>query len=110
MIEVTFADDALKELYETGKTKDRRYKAICKKQKIVDGFVNAVNLMKGLNKAEDLAVYSYLHYEKLKHNYSGQSSVRLCHGCVERLLFTENEGGIKVELIKIDETHYGKKK
>lgn len=76
MIEVTFADDALKELYETGKTKDRKYKAICKKQKIVDGFVNAVNLMKGLNKAEDLAVYSYLHYEKLKHSSFASSLTR----------------------------------
>jgi hypothetical protein len=29
---------------------------------------------------------------------------------VERLLFTETEDGIEVELIEIDNTHYGNKK
>ena len=38
------------------------------------------------------------------------SSVRLVNGLVERLLFSETDDGIEVELIEIDSTHYGNKK
>lgn len=38
------------------------------------------------------------------------SSVRIVNGMVERLLFTEIEDGIEVELIEIDSTHYGNKR
>jgi hypothetical protein len=38
------------------------------------------------------------------------SSVRIVNGMVERLLFTEIENGIEVELIEIDSTHYGNKR
>ena len=56
----------------------------------------------------ELSQFSFLHYEKLKHR--PESSVRLVNGMVERLLFTETEDGIEVELIEIDSTHYGNKK
>ena len=35
---------------------------------------------------------------------------RIVNGKVERLLFTETEDGVEVELIEIDSTHYGNKK
>ena len=56
----------------------------------------------------ELKVYSFLHYEQLKKD--PRSSVRLVNGLVERLLFTETDDGIEVELIEIDSTHYGNKK
>lgn len=42
-------------------------------------------------------------------------SIRIIHlldylRYVHRLLFTETEDGIEVELIEIDDTHYGNKK
>ncbi len=52
-----------------------------------------------------------LHYEKLRHQKDKPiSSVRLVNGLVERLLFSETDDGIEVELIEIDSTHYGNKK
>lgn len=108
---VFFADNALKELYKLGKTKDKRYKTICKCRKLVEGFQRAVSIMYDVEKTDDLKPLSFLHYEKLK--YQGEfpkSSLRLANGMVEGLIFTETNGGIEVELIEIDSTHYGNKK
>lgn len=49
-----------------------------------------------------------MHYEKLAND--PRSSIRIVNGMVERLLFTETEDGVEVELIEIDSTHYGNKK
>lgn len=66
--------------------------------------------MMSVERTSDLYAFSYLHYEKLKHQYSGKSSVRIANGHIERLIFRELEDGIIVELIEIDESHYGNKK
>lgn len=42
---VIFKEDALRELYEIGKTKERKYKLVCKKKKLVEGFQRAVSIM-----------------------------------------------------------------
>lgn len=44
-MKITFKDEALSELYETGKTKDRKYKQLCKNKKLVDGYIRAVSIM-----------------------------------------------------------------
>jgi len=97
----------LVELYQTGKSK--KYRDVERSPELYGGFVRAVQIM---NKAENTSVfqgYSFLHYEKLKHNYSGVSSVRLSNRFVHRLLFTELDDGIEIQLITIDDTHYGNK-
>ena len=66
--------------------------------------------MYDVDSTEDLKPFSFLHYEKLKYQNEPKSSVRLVNGMVERLLFTETENGIVVELLEIDSTHYGNKK
>lgn len=43
-MKVIFRDIALSELYETGKTKDRKYKQICKNKKLINGYIKAVAL------------------------------------------------------------------
>ena len=107
---VIFKDKALSDLYESGKTKDSKYKQLCKNKKLIDGYQRAVSIMYSVDSTEDLKSFSFLHYEKLKYQKEPLSSVRLVNGMVERLLFTETENGIEVELIKIDNTHYGNKK
>ena len=110
-MKISFKDDALSELYETGKTKDRRYKNVCKNQKLVNGYIRAVKIMYVVKCTEELKPFSFLHYEKLKYQKDEPiSSVRIANGLVERLLFTETEDGIEIELIEIDSTHYGNKK
>lgn len=107
-MKITFKDGALSELYETGKTKDRKYKQLCKNKKLVDGYIRAVSIMYRTEMTRELHEYSFLHYERLAHD--PRSSIRIMNGKVERLLFTETEDGVEVELIEIDSTHYGNKK
>lgn len=61
------------------------------------------------DRLEELKRFSFLHYEQLRYEWSGLSSVRLSNRYVHRLIFREFEEGIKIELIKIDDTHYGNK-
>ena len=110
LMEINFKDDALAELYTNGKTNDSKYKKLCKNKKLVAGYQQAVSLMYSVDSTEELKPFSFLHYEKLKYQKKPLSSVRLVNGMIERLLFTETEDGIEVELIEIDSTHYGNKK
>ena len=102
-----YLPEDLVELYETGKSKE--YTDVERNPKLYSGFVRAIKIMNHVDNVSQLKNYSYLHYEKLKHEYSGITSVRLANGFVHRLLFTENEDGIKVTIITIDDTHYGNK-
>ena len=47
--------------------------------------------------------------ERLRHQWSGCSSVRLSNSYIHRLIFRETSDGLQVELIDIDDTHYGNK-
>ena len=100
--------EELQELYSTGKSK--RYKDVVRNPVLYQGFVRAVGVMLLAKDIDTLRNVSTLHYERLKYNYSGYSSVRLSNSYVHRLLFTESENGLKVELIQIDDTHYGNKR
>jgi plasmid maintenance system killer protein len=106
-MKIIFKDNALLEIFQYRKTKDSKYKQFCRKPKLVDGYINAVKIMNTVETTESLKGISFLHYEKLKHN--NKSSIRIVNGAIERLIFTENEEGIEVELIEIDNTHYGNK-
>ena len=97
----------LLELYSTGRSK--RYKDVARNPVLYGGFVRAVDAMFSVQSIDELRNISVLHYERLRYNLSGYSSVRLSNSYVHRLLFTESEDGLKVELIQIDNTHYGKK-
>lgn len=107
-MDVRYADKELQKLYETGESKV--YKKIARDKRLFDRFVAVINTMKRVDNCESLKLVSSLHYEKLKYEYEGKSSVRLSNSYVERLIFTEEEGGICVNLLLIDNTHYGNKK
>lgn len=107
-MEVVFRDTALEDLYTTGATDSRKYKKLARNRKLIEGYQRAVDAMYAVHMAADLASFSFLHYERLKHRH--ESSVRILNGSIERLLFTETNEGIEVELIEIDSTHYGNKK
>lgn len=105
---VIFIDDALQELYETGKTKDSKYKKLCRDRRFIEAYIDVIALFEITGNVSDLRQFSYLHYEQLKHR--PESSVRIMNNRVERLLFTEHEEGVEVRLIEINSTHYGKKR
>ena len=80
----------LYELYTEGKS--REYKDVAMNKELYAGFVRAVRSMEFAENVAALRQLSYLHYEKLRYQLS------------------ELEDGIRVDLIEIDNTHYGNKK
>ena len=66
-MEIIFKDAALSELYEKGKTNDKKYKHLCKNKKLIEGYVRAVGIMYDVENTEALKPFSFLHYEKLKY-------------------------------------------
>ena len=98
----------LRELILTGQ--NRKYRDISRNPILMNGLHRVVQLMMSARAADDLASFSFLHYEKLKYGLSGLSSVRLSNHYVHRLIFEEKEDRISLKLIEIDSTHYGNKK
>ena len=106
---VVILDQDLEELIHT--KKNRRYRKIERSKDLYRGLIKAINALKTARHVSLLPEISFLHYEKLKHgDYKGKSSVRIANGAVERLIFTENENGIEIYIIELDDTHYGNKR
>lgn len=107
-MKIEFEDKELQALIETGKSK--KYKKISKNKILMNGLLNAYRIMDAAENVAVLTIFSYLRYEKLKYELSGLSSVRIANGHVERLIFTEHDGGIRIKLLELDDSHYGNKK
>lgn len=103
---VLMTEDLL-DLYSNGYS--NHYKEIAKNPVLLKGFIRIVETMKAVERVEDLKKFSWMHYERLKYDYSGYSSVRLSNAYIHRLIFEEQEGGVEAHLIEIDDTHYGNK-
>lgn len=106
-MKVFFEESDLEELIKTG-TNRGKYKVFARDKKFTRKLADIYNTMCSVEKANDLAQFSFLHYEKLKH--IDLSSVRVFNNRVERLLFKETEEGLVITLIELDSTHYGKGK
>ena len=102
---VVVEDSDLFELITTGK--NRKYRAVERDRTLMEGLQRAIRIMESVSSVEDLKLYSYLHYEKMRYQLSGQSSVRLANGRIHRLLFIEEEDMITLTLVELDKTHYG---
>ncbi|MCF0208765.1 MAG: hypothetical protein HUK07_04880 [Bacteroidaceae bacterium] len=107
---VNITDDELKDYITTGKS-NGKYKKLSRDRKFSEKLVNIYTLMRSVPNTEALKMYSFLHYEKLRHQKEDNlSSVRIMNGRVERLLFNETDDGIEITIIELNETHYGNKK
>ena len=107
MLKITIIDEDLEELITTGKNSGK-YEKLSRDKKFVQRLAVVYSTMASVENTDGLKQYSFLHYEKLKH--VNQSSVRIMNNRVERLLFTENENGIEITIMELNETHYGNKK
>ena len=101
-------DADLRELIETGE--NRRYKEVARNSRLLSGLMRAYQIMEAVSNVNELCLYSFLHYEKLRYGFSGLSSVRLANRYIHRLIFEEKQDMITLKLIEIDNTHYGNKK
>ena len=103
-------DLALQELIQNREGTSKQYKSIANNSTLYSGLIRAYQVLESVDSVDELRVYSFLHYERLKYGYSGLSSVRLDNRYVHRLIFQEIDDYITLKLITIDDTHYGNKK
>lgn len=105
---IVLMNEELKTLYETGKS--REYRDIERNPELSRGFVRAVKILTMARSLQEIKAYSFLHYEQLKYECAGYSSVRLSNRYVHRLIFKEIEDRLEIHIITIDDSHYGNKK
>ena len=71
---VEFEKEYLAELYEKGKTDDKKHRF---QPQIVNGYLKCVKALLNASRMEDLYQYRSLNYEKLKGDKKGLSSLRI---------------------------------
>lgn len=102
---ITFGDNALEELYLSGRTAEKRYARLPKD--VVKRYVKVVNYIKAASRIEDLFRVDSLHYERKSGTLKGVEAVWI--NAQYRLLFhsSPDERGIIVNAL-LDEIskHY----
>ena len=73
-MEVTFEKEYLRELYQTGKTTDKKHRF---QPQVTNGYVKCVRALQRVIRMEDLFLIKSLNYKKLKGDKKGLSSVRI---------------------------------
>lgn len=73
-MEIEFDKKYLRELYETGKTTDKKY---CFQPQIVKKYQTRIAILESAERIEDLFTINSLHYEVLKGEKKGISSIRV---------------------------------
>ena len=106
-MQIIFDDKDLQELITTGR--NSKYKKYTRNKKFMTALATAYNYLRLSERASDLRSISFLHYEQLT-GTNGKSSIRVVNGMVERILFREFDGGIRITVLSLDDTHYGNKK
>lgn len=71
---VEFEKDYLADLYEKGKTTDKKHRF---QPNIVKGYLKCVKVLMSIFRMEDLFTFQSLNYEKLKGDKKGISSLRI---------------------------------
>ena len=105
---IEFADIAIEEVITHHKSDDKRYRKLKGNATFWRDLDKVMSIIRGATNTSELAYFSSLHYEQLKYDLSGLSSVRIGFNTKYRLIFEEFDGGIRIKLIEINE-HYGDK-
>jgi len=88
---VTFEKEYLRDLYETGKTSDKKYRF---QPGIVRKYIQCINLMRRVPDTNTLARYNGLNFENLQGDKQGISSVRV--NLQYRIEFTVTDSGVEL--------------
>lgn len=105
---IEYADIAIEEVITYGKSDDKRYRKLKGNATFWRDLSKVMAIIRAATNTSDLEHYTSLHYEKLKYDKSGLSSVRIGYNTKYRLIFEEFDCGIRIKLIEINE-HYGDK-
>jgi proteic killer suppression protein len=73
-MEIGFEKEYLRELYETGKTTDKKHRF---QPQVVKKYQQVIGILESVLSVEDLYPYNALHYEKLQGDKKGLESVRV---------------------------------
>lgn len=73
-MEIEFEKDYLRELYEEGKTSNKKYRF---QPTVTKQFKNTIDKLRNANRIEDLFLFKSLNYEKLVGDKAGLESVRV---------------------------------
>ncbi|MDR1756573.1 MAG: type II toxin-antitoxin system RelE/ParE family toxin [Culturomica sp.] len=73
-MDIDFEKEYLRELYETGKTTDKKHRF---QPQVINSYVKCVRALISAEKMEELFTYNSLCYEKLKGDKKGLSSMRI---------------------------------
>lgn len=106
---IVFVDQAVRELYENGKTTDRKHKIYNKDKRFVEKLKRQIDSIYAAETYKDLYEISTLHYEQLKHMSSPTTSFRILNGYATRVICKEQEDYIELTILELDDTHYGTK-
>jgi proteic killer suppression protein len=87
---VTFEKKYLRDLYETGKTTDKKHRF---QPEIIRKYEQCINLMRRMPDIKSLAKYNGLNFENLKGDKAGISSIRV--NKQYRIEFTVMDNGIE---------------
>ena len=87
---VTFEKEYLRDLYETGKTTDKKYRF---QPNVAVKYIERIKLLERTQRIEDLFVINSLNYEVLKGDKKGISSIRV--NKQYRIEFTVKDNGVE---------------
>ena len=105
-MDILFNNQLLEDLYEGNKVTDKNFRS---NSTLIKQYIKTVNKLRGVQKVEQLFQFTGLHYEKLKGNLKGYSSVRINQQY--RLIFEEvgtDNKPLEIVLFKLEEIskHY----
>lgn len=108
MLIIEYADEAIEALITTGYSNDKRYRKLNSNATFKKDLKKVMLFLRSAECTEELFRYKQLHYERLRFELFGKSSVRIGYSSKYRLVFEEFDNGIRINLIEINE-HYGDK-
>ena len=82
---IEYADIAIEEVITYGKSDDKRYRKLKGNATFWRDLSKVMAIIRAASNTSDLEHYASLHYEKLKHDKSGLSSVRIGYNTKYRL-------------------------
>ena len=105
---IEYEDAAIEELIIYHNSNDKRYRKLKSNAQFLKDLDSVMAILRAATNTAELVYHRRLHYEPLRYDLSGLSSVRIGYSSKYRLIFQEFDGGIRIKLIEINE-HYGDK-
>lgn len=107
-MEINFGNNEIKNFILDGIAETRPYSRWRSNRQLRTDLDKVMRILSTVDNCAELQLYKSLHYEQLKFDRIGQSSVRIGFRSKFRLIFTELNNGIVINIIEISE-HYGDK-